>query len=155
MILLGAYAAYFIVFVLHIAAFAVFRWGWTSYISNFSDNLFIPAAMFCGLFVFGFLTVAFPEKPIVIPEEDEKKEEGESEEAKEEASEAPVEEKAESEDDGEFAFAALKPFDDSAAEGEEAAEAPVEEPADAKAPAEESVESPAEDAATDADDKQE
>ena len=140
LILLGAYGAFFIVFVLNIAAFAVFRWGWTSYIGNFKENLFLPAAMFLGLFYFGFMTVNFPEKPIVIPEESEeadKKEEGDASNADEE--EAPAEVKAEEEE--EDAFSALKPFDDSASETEEAAEvsdAPAE--AEEVAEAEESSE---------------
>ncbi len=97
LILLGAYAAFFIVFALGVAYFAVFRQPWTNYIQSISGNLFLPAAMFLGLFVFGFLSVSFPEKPIVIAYEEEGEEENEesSDTSDTIVEEAPAEEPAE------------------------------------------------------------
>lgn len=86
LILLGTFGAYFVVFALSIALYAVNKLGWTMYISDISENLFLPAAMFFGLFVFKFLNVNFPEKPIEIPEGDlakKEEEEGEAQAAEE------------------------------------------------------------------------
>ena len=108
LILLGAYAAFFIVFALTVAFLAVFKQPWTNYIEGISENLFLPAAMFLGLFVFGFLTVSFPEKPIEIFAEEEETEEKKKETSEisdkddeEESKEEPVEEASEEPSDEE------------------------------------------------------